>query len=152
MIKKLLLFVITGAILIVLIVIAVDARRISGITLNKINNNDEWQVILNENKFILKYVSYSSIAPKFGLARFEFDVGYALVRDDLPRKVKKFVSYHEIYHLYDFMNNLHQSVFAKEVHASLAAFPYEPLGGLQTVFLTITNLERIKYYLMLLRI
>ena len=40
MIKKLLLFVITGAILIVLIVIAVDARRISGITLNKINNNE----------------------------------------------------------------------------------------------------------------
>jgi hypothetical protein len=142
MIKILLLIFITGVILILIIIMVIDARQIRGVKLNKMSEN-KWEVVLKENKFVLKYVPASKISPLFGVA---FDTGYAMVRNDLPKRVQKFVSLHEIYHLYDFSKKLHKNRLSKEIHANLAAFFYEPLGGLQTLFLTIKNSERRHFY------
>jgi len=149
MIKRLLLIFITGVVLIVIIIMVNDARKIWGVKFNKISD-EEWEVILKENKFILKYVPAPRISPAFGVARIELDTKYALVRNDLPQRVQKFVSLHEIYHLYDFSKRLHKNSFSQELHANLAAFFYEPLGGLQTVFLTIKDPERRHKYKMLI--
>jgi len=145
MIKRLLLIFITGAVLIVIIIMVIDATQIWGVKLNKIND-DEWEVILKENKFVLKYVPAANIAPAFGIARLRSDTLYAMIRNDLPKRVQKFVSLHEIYHLYDFSKNLHKNRLSQELHANLAALFYEPLGGLQTIFLTIKDPERRHFY------
>lgn len=149
MIKKLLLYLFLILIILTGILILIDARKILGIELSQVNDA-EYEVNMRGERYIVKYVPKDNILPNFGRARNEFGVKLALVRDDLPKRVQRFVMYHEIYHLYDFDHGLHKSRIFKEIHANLASIPYEPLGFLQTTALTLTDVERIIYYVRLL--
>jgi hypothetical protein len=130
----------------VFVVIFVDAKQITGVTLNKISDN-KYEAVLKDKTYKIYYVAKEVIIPTFGEAFLD---GHALIREDLPQKSRDFVTRHEIYHLYDFINKPNRGRFVREIHANLAAFYYEPIGGLQTLFLTLTNPERIKYYLKLI--
>lgn len=148
--RKFIIIGIFAIILLFLVIVVVrDARQISEIQLNKVNDT-EYEVVLGNERYFLKYVPKENITPFFGMARNELGTGYVLVRNDLPKRVRNFVMHHEIYHLYDFANNLHKSKISQEIHANLAAFPYEPLGCLQTIFMTLTRPERIVYYVKLI--
>lgn len=131
--------------LIFAVVVAVDASRISGIKLTQVNETD-YKVELKGEEYTLGYVPKENIQPLFGKALFEF--GYyptVLVRADLPPQVQRSVMHHEIYHLYDFSRHLHKGR-SREIHAMLASIPYEPLGFLQTVLLTLADKDRRAYY------
>jgi len=146
---KFLILGIIGALILWLgIIIVIDASKLSGLMLVKQNETD-YLVVLNDESYTLRYVPKKNIEPSFGRALNEFGTDYALVRNDLPVKAQRFVALHEIYHLYDFKKNIHNSVISQEIHANLAALPYEPIGFLQTIFLTLTNPERMARYFQL---
>ncbi|OGC56152.1 hypothetical protein A2797_02245 [candidate division WWE3 bacterium RIFCSPHIGHO2_01_FULL_48_15] len=144
--KTLALGLISVIILWFAVVVFVDAKALSDLTFIKQNETD-YEILLGNEKFILRYVPKESIEPHFGMAFNEFGSEYALVRNDLPPRVQRFVALHEIYHLHDFRNTIHRSTILQEIHANTAALLYEPIGFLQTVFLTITDPERLIYYL-----
>jgi hypothetical protein len=39
-----------------------------------------------------------------------------------------------------------KNVIAREIHATLAAMPYSPLGFLEVVFMSLTDTARLKHY------
>lgn len=127
---------------IILIIIFLDARQISSILLQKVSD-DEYKISLRNEQYILRYVPKQNIDPLFGMALTEFGNKFALVREDLPKDVQEFVMRHEIYHLQD---KKHKLVYSREIHATLAAFPYSPVGFIKTVFLTLTSPQRLEHY------
>jgi hypothetical protein len=127
---------------VITIFIFLDARQISGMQLEKISG-DEYKVSLRDEQYILKYVPKQNIFPFFGRALTEFGNKFALVRNDLPKDVQKFVRCHEIYHLQD---HKYKIVYFREIHATLGAIPCSPVGFMKTVFLTLTSPERLKHY------
>ena len=127
------------------IVMSIDASRLSGLTLTEQSQTD-YKVNLKGNEYTLRYVPKEKLQPLFGRASVEFGHSYALVRNDLPPRVQRSVMHHEIYHLYDFQNKVHKSHKSQEIHAMLASLPYEPLGFLQTVYLTLVSPERRNFY------
>jgi len=125
-----------------------ESKKISGfnIVFNVVQDSpSEARAYYTENDFYtILYVSKEQIAPLFGEARDEFGHKVALIRNDLPEDVKKFVTYHELYHLQD---TRYKSRFSRELNANLAAAPYSFIGFAKTIFMTITDFNRIKYYL-----
>ena len=86
-------------------------------------------------------IEYSNdLGPKFGQA-FPL-LGVAVVRDDLPNRVKQFVTYHELYHLHD------QSTWWvwREIKANCYAARKAPLGFIGCVLMSLTP-KRIGYYI-----
>lgn len=126
-------------------VMIIDATKLSGLVLHQQDENN-YTVKLRGEEYVLRYVPKRNIAPLFGKALVEFGVYYALVRNDLPPRVQKSVAYHEIYHLYDFQKRIHKSRISREIHAMIASVPHEPLGFLQTVYLTLTSKDRLGHY------
>ncbi len=141
--KKILFVKIVLLVLAILIIIVViDARKLSGLAIKQ-QSSVEYKAVLHDKNYIVKYRPKEVLEPFFGKAMIEFGTRFALVRDDLPKLAKKFVMYHEIYHLQD---QEHTNIIAREIHANLGALPYAPIGFIQTVFLTLTNPERLSYY------
>jgi len=88
----------------------------------------------------IKYVEKGFISPHFGRAYPQFRL--ALVRADLPKRVRRFVAIHELFHLHDCPT----SWLWGEVKANLYAFIREPIGGVGCVWMTIFSMDRLKYY------
>lgn len=141
---KIFLFLIVLATLCVGVVMFKESRKISNFNFVQISL-DEARAYYTQNDFYtIQYVPKEQIAPLFGEARNEFGHKIALVRNDLPQDVKNFITRHELYHLQD---TKHKSRFSREVNANLAAAPYSFTGFIKTIFMTITNFERMKYYM-----
>ena len=143
--KTLFIKIVLFLLAILVIIVVIDARKLSGLAIKQ-QSAVEYRAILRGENYTVRYRPKEVLEPFFGKAITEFGTQFALVRDDLPKQAKKFVMYHEIYHLQD---HDHTNVLAREIHANLGALPYAPIGFVQTVFLTITNPERISYYLKL---
>jgi hypothetical protein len=144
-------FVLSVIILVVVglsVMIVIDANKISGLKLDKISEVEYRATLKNSSsKYIVKYVPKENIYPYFGKAYPEFGNGTALVRSDLPKNVQDFVLRHEIYHLQD---KTHKNIISREIHANLAPIPYSPMGFVETVFMTLTDKDRVNYYLKLI--
>jgi len=120
-----------------------ESKKLAGLEVQTLSET-EARATLGENSYTILFVDKEQIKPFFGLAKNEFGVKMALVREDLPDDVKEFVAKHEVYHLQD---TEHQGFFSREINANLSGAHYEPLGFLKTTWLTLTSIERIKYYL-----
>ena len=68
----------------------------------------------------------------------------AFVRDDLPKRVKEFVEEHELYHLKDPIKDYWAW---RELRANLVPGFKDPIGLILTIYKTISDRERIKFYL-----
>lgn len=71
--------------------------------------------------------------------------GHAKVLDTLPKRVKDFVTQHELYHLRD--KHTWGGVFGSELRANIIPGFSDPFGLIATIWATITNKERILFYL-----
>ena len=85
------------------------------------------------------YCSKDLIYPRFGYADPEKDTVY--IREDLPKKVRKFVREHELYHLQD---DSKWWVW-REIRASAHAAKKQPFGFIGTAFMSLAP-YRLKYY------
>lgn len=92
------------------------------------------------------FVEKGEIAPAFGLAFGNVGESgcYALVRGDLPHRVKRFVVEHELYHLKD--RRQWWGGFGKELRANLIPGCRNPLGLLAFVTVTLMSGERRRFY------
>lgn len=101
-----------------------------------------------DNRSVTVYfVPRKRLAPYFGEAfgGIHERKCYAIVRDDLPPLVKRFVVQHELYHLMDCKKR--SGVLAREVRASFSPLIHDPFGFLATAIATVTSLERIRFYI-----
>lgn len=91
----------------------------------------------------IKFVDKHCIEPKFG--RTVKALGIALVREDLPGPVKKFVATHELYHL----EKDHKAKWWvwREIRANAYALVRHPLGGVLCFFMTLFDWERWSFYI-----
>jgi len=121
-----------------------ESKNISNLRFVQMSPNEMHVYYSQNNFYTVQYVPKKQIAPLFGEARNEFGNEIALVRNDLPKDMIKFVTYHELYHLQDIK---HKTKFSREINASLAAAPYSFIGFIETIFMTVVNFNRIKYYL-----
>lgn len=85
----------------------------------------------------IKYVSKQKLYPAFG----EVIGNAVLVRKDLPKPVKEFVTYHEKYHLKDNTKNW----ILREVRANIYALIRRPLGFIITLIMSLQP-YRLKLY------
>lgn len=145
---KVLLFLIALAIFCAGVVMFKESRKISNFNFVQISLNEVRAYYTQNDFYTIQYVPKEQIAPLFGEARNEFGHKIALVRSDLSEDVKKFVTEHELYHLQD---TKHKSRFLRELNANLAAAPYSFIGFIKTIFMTITNFERMRYYMRYMR-
>ncbi|MBM4177251.1 hypothetical protein FJ208_00395 [Candidatus Gribaldobacteria bacterium] len=120
-----------------------ESKKISGVII-EIISDEEMRATLGTSNYKIFFVDKKQIYPFFGEARNEFGNKMALIRKDLPQNVKDFVIRHEIYHLQD---EAHKGFIARELYANLAAAYLEPFGFLKTILLTLSDINRIKYYL-----
>ncbi len=103
--------------------------------------------------FTLKiiFVPRGELTPMFGKAIGQ--VGergscYAMVRDDLPPRIKRFIIQYELYHLTDIWE--WWGVLGSEIRANFTAAIKEPIGFLATVVASL-NRERIMFYIRRIR-
>ena len=87
---------------------------------------------------MITYVNKEKLYPSFGVCYAD---GRIEVRNDLPNIVIKFVVQHEIYHRTDKAKNW----IWREIKANVYAFTQHPIGGLYTVFLSLSP-SRLKFY------
>jgi len=88
----------------------------------------------------IDYVPKEKLFPYFGTKYKNED--RIEVRDDLPEAVQYFVLNHEIFHLsHDF-----KSLLWEEIRANIHGFLKTPLGFFHCLFLTATDIERLKDY------
>ena len=85
------------------------------------------------------FVNPKSMGVLYGLAYG----GVAKVRSGLPTHMRRFVLLHEIYHLQDWAGG---GPIMREVRANAAGLAQEPLGFLQTAWMTLSDGERMKFY------
>jgi hypothetical protein len=83
-------------------------------------------------------VPKQNLYPRYGKAVKPATV---YVRDDLPKWVQISTMVHEIYHLYD------DNPKRREPRAIMAQFFISLLGGIASVFMTLTDIDRIKFYM-----
>jgi len=122
-----------------------ESRNLKGFRFSQVSPEETLVYYNNQDDFyIVQYVPKEQITPLFGEARNEFGNEIALVRNDLSENMRKFVMYHELYHLQDIK---HKSKLSREISASLAAAPYSFIGFIETIFMTVVDFNRIKYYL-----
>lgn len=108
---------------------------------NKKNRVPDEIEIINGKQYKVFYVPKEEIYPAFGYAR-----GYtSRIREDLSPRVKRFVKAHELYHCTDKAN--WGGVFGSELRANLIPGLKDPLGLIATVWKTISDKDRIDFYL-----
>jgi hypothetical protein len=86
----------------------------------------------------IRLVPKEKLYPAFGMS---YSSGRIEIRNDLPKNVRLFVQYHELYHLRDKATNW----LWREIKANCYAFLKCPLGGILTVILSL-HPDRLKYY------
>jgi len=69
----------------------------------------------------------------------------ALVRQDLPPRVKKFVKAHELYHCRD--KATWGGWVGREIRANSMCGLKDPIGLIATAWKTLTDVDRIKFYM-----
>jgi hypothetical protein len=94
----------------------------------------------NGHSYTVKYVPKEQIYPAFGRA----GGNVALVRQDLSPRVRKFVRTHELYHCQD--TATWGGEFGSEIRANIVPGLKDPLGLAATVWKTITNKDRMRFY------
>jgi hypothetical protein len=92
-------------------------------------------------QYAVEYVPKEDIYPAYGYG----GGNSAVVRQDLPPRVKKFVKAHELYHCQDKSN--FGGWLGREVRANVIPGLKDPVGLMATVWKTITDIDRIKLYL-----
>lgn len=108
---------------------------------NAMQKNLSEYIIEGDKQCIVKYVPKERIYPAFGYA-----IGNeALVRQDLSYKTKRFVRSHELYHCFD------QATWGgwvgREMRANIMAGFKDPIGFLSTAWETISDIDRVKFYI-----
>lgn len=97
--------------------------------------------VINGQQYYVEYVPKEDLYPAFGYG----GGNSAIVRQDLPPRVKKFVKAHELYHCQDKSN--FGGWLGREIRANVIPGLKDPIGLAATVWKTITEIDRIKFYL-----
>jgi hypothetical protein len=97
--------------------------------------------IIDGQQYHVEYVPKEDIYPAYGYG----GGNSAVVRQDLPPRVKKFVKAHELYHCQDKSN--FGGWLGREIRANVIPGLKDPIGLAATVWKTITDVDRIKLYL-----
>jgi len=103
-------------------------------------NSTEIEVV-NGQQYHVEYVPREDIYPAYGYG----GGNSAIVRQDLQPSVKKFVKAHELYHCQD--KSDFGGWFGREIRANIIPGLKDPIGLAATVWKTITDVDRIKFYL-----
>jgi hypothetical protein len=98
-------------------------------------------VHINEHYCHIEYVQKDEIYPAYGYTK-ENDIA---VRNDLSPRIKRFVRAHELYHCYD--ESQWGDWIGKEFRANIIPGFRDPVGLIATIWGTITDLDRISFYL-----
>lgn len=100
---------------------------------------------VDNKQYVVDYVSKETIYPAYGYN----GAGHAIVREDLSPKVKRFVTAHELYHLGD--TATWGGWIGREVRASVVPGFRDPIGLGATIASTVTDWDRIGFYIKRLR-
>jgi len=92
-------------------------------------------------QYTVEYVPKENIYPAYGYGGGNSTV----VRQDLPPRVKRFVKAHELYHCQD--NSNFGGRLGREIRANVIPGLKDPVGLAATIWKTITDMDRIKFYL-----
>lgn len=115
-------------------------RKLTENTENIAQNTME-TVNINKHNCHIKYVQKDEIYPAYG-----YTTGNNIaVRRDLSPRVKRFVRTHELYHCYD--ESQWGGWAGKEIRANIIPGFKDPVGLIVTIWETITDLDRIDFYL-----
>ncbi|KUK79667.1 MAG: hypothetical protein XD95_0206 [Microgenomates bacterium 39_7] len=101
--------------------------------------------IVDGQPYFVEFVSKEKICPAFGYS----SGSTAVVREDLPPRVKRFIEQHELFHCRD-TSNLGGWI-GSEIRANIVPGIKDPIGLLSTIWATITDVDRIKFYIQRLR-
>lgn len=96
-------------------------------------------------QYVVDYVPKETIYPAYGYN----GAGHAVVREDLSPRVKQFVTAHELYHLGD--TATWGGWIGRELRASIVSGFRDPIGFGSTIFATVTDVDRIGFYLKRIR-
>jgi len=91
------------------------------------------------NPYPVQYVPKAAIYPAYGLNRN----GQVTVREDLPPRVRQFVTAHELYHLQDKATWGGQA--GRDLRANIVPGLDDPLGFAATAWSAITDTDRINF-------
>ncbi len=97
--------------------------------------------VINGQQYYVEYVSKEDIYPAYGYG----GGNSVVVRQDLPPRVKKFVKTHELYHCQDKSN--FGGRLGRQIRAIMFPGLKDPVGLAETVWKTIINVDRLKFYL-----
>lgn len=98
-------------------------------------------VTVRGQRYTVEYVPKEEIYPAFGYGGGD----KAVVRQDLPPRVKNFVKAHELYHCRD--QATWGGWLGREFRANLIPGLKDPIGLLATVWATVSDIDRMKFYL-----
>ncbi|MFZ2149647.1 MAG: hypothetical protein WAV15_00610 [Minisyncoccia bacterium] len=98
-------------------------------------------VVINGKKYTVEYVPKEEIYPAFGYG----GGNAAVVRQDLSPRVKRFVREHELYHCQD--KAMWGGWLGREIRANFIPGLKDPIGLAATVWATISDIGRIRFYL-----
>ena len=98
-------------------------------------------VTVHGQQYTVEYVPKEEIYPAFGYGGGD----RAVVRQDLSPRVKMFVRAHELYHCQD--RATWGGWLGREIRASVVPGLKDPVGLLATVWATISDIDRMKFYL-----
>jgi hypothetical protein len=87
---------------------------------------------------MVRYLQKEGFYPKFGFCN---EAGEIFIGDWLPKRVQAFIFFHEAYHADKGFG------FWKELKANWNGMLNEPIGGIYTLWLSISSLDRWKYYI-----
>lgn len=98
-------------------------------------------VTINGETYYVIYVSKKDLYPAYGYA-----IGNkAIVREDLPNRVKTFVKAHELYHCQD--KSQFGGRLGQEIRANIIPGLKDPLGLAATAWKSLTDIDRIRFYI-----
>ena len=107
------------------------------------------EIIINKIPTSIEGVDESELGPLLGSAHVYKSQGglkgKIKIRKGLPKRVKKFIEEHEIYHIKNWGRE--ENWLAGELKANFFASIKEPLGLLQTTIITLLDSERRSYYI-----
>ncbi len=98
-------------------------------------------VTVRGQQYTVEYVPKEKIYPAFGYGGGD----RVVVRQDLSPRVKMFVRAHELYHCQD--RATWGGWLGREIRANVAPGLKDPIGLLATVWATISDIDRMKFYL-----
>lgn len=97
--------------------------------------------VIDGQQYFVEYVPKDDIYPAYGYGGGK----NATVRQDLPPRVKNFVKAHELYHCQD--KATWGGWIGSEIRANIIPGLKDPIGLGATILNTITDVDRIKFYL-----